>query len=38
VVDVGPLATAPLVESLAQLWVQISHSLGRDIAFRLLRR
>ena len=38
VVDVGPLATAPLVESLAQLWVQISHTLGRDIAFRLLRR
>lgn len=38
VVDVGALATARLVESLAMLWVQASRNYGRDIAFRLLRR
>jgi NADPH-dependent F420 reductase len=38
VVDVGTLAEAPLIESLARLWVEISRHQGRDIAFALLRR
>lgn len=37
VVDVGALKTAPLVESLAKLWVQISRTHGREVAFKLLR-
>jgi 8-hydroxy-5-deazaflavin:NADPH oxidoreductase len=39
-VDVGPLARARLLEPLALLWIQlaIGQGLGRDIAFRLLRR
>ena len=38
VVEVGPLSTAPLVEGLGALWVQLAGRLGRDIAFALLRR
>jgi NADPH-dependent F420 reductase len=38
VVEVGPLNTAYLVESLALLWVQLSRRYGRDVAFALLRR
>lgn len=38
VVDVGPLASAELIESLARLWLELSHHMGRDIAFALLRR
>jgi 8-hydroxy-5-deazaflavin:NADPH oxidoreductase len=38
VVDVGLLNTAPLLESLTKLWVQISRQYGREIAFKLLRR
>lgn len=37
-VDCGPLANAVLLESLTKLWVQISRSYGREIAFKLLRR
>jgi len=38
VVDVGPLASAELIESLARLWLELSHYMGRGIAFALLRR
>ncbi len=38
VVDVGLLNMAPLIESLAKLWVQISRQYGRETAFKLLRR
>lgn len=38
VVDAGPLSNAALVESLTRLWIQLSRSMGRGIAFRLLRR
>jgi predicted dinucleotide-binding enzyme len=39
VIDAGPLAYAGMLESLARLWVSLARSgLGRDIAFRLLRR
>ncbi|WP_353932751.1 NADPH-dependent F420 reductase [Okeanomitos corallinicola TIOX110] len=38
VVDVGLLNTAPLIESLAKLWVQISRQYGRETAFKLLKR
>lgn len=38
VVDAGPLSNAALLESLARLWVTLARgSMGRDIAFRLLR-
>lgn len=37
-VDCGSLANAVLLESLTKLWVQISRSYGREIAFKLLRR
>lgn len=38
VVDVGPLNTASMLESLARLWVTLARRDGRDIAFRLLRK
>jgi 8-hydroxy-5-deazaflavin:NADPH oxidoreductase len=38
VVDVGSLASAELIESLARLWLELSFHMGRDIAFALLRR
>ncbi|MBI3762926.1 MAG: NADPH-dependent F420 reductase [Chloroflexi bacterium] len=38
VVDAGSLANAGLLESLAVLWIRLSRSEGRDIAFKLLRR
>lgn len=39
VVDAGPLSNAALLENLARLWVTLARgSLGRNIAFRLLRR
>ena len=40
VVDAGPLASATLLEGLALLWLDLAgrRGLGRDIAFRLLRR
>ncbi|BAY97351.1 NADP oxidoreductase coenzyme f420-dependent [Tolypothrix tenuis PCC 7101] len=38
VVDAGLLNTAPLIESLTKLWVQISRNYGREIALKLLRR
>jgi predicted dinucleotide-binding enzyme len=38
VVDVGPLNTAGMLESLAQLWVTLARRDGRDIAFKLLRK
>ena len=38
-VDAGPLANAPLLESLMLLWMASSRAAGsRDIAFKLLRR
>jgi NADPH-dependent F420 reductase len=39
-VDAGPLSNARLVEYLTVLWLQLAvkQGLGRDIAFRLLRR
>lgn len=37
VVDCGALANAELVESLARLWITLSRTMGRDIAFKLLR-
>lgn len=38
-VDLGPLANAPLLESLMLLWMASSRAAGsRDIAFKLLRR
>jgi predicted dinucleotide-binding enzyme len=40
VVDAGPLANAVLLEALARLWMSLAmrQGLGRDIAFKLLRR
>jgi predicted dinucleotide-binding enzyme len=39
VVDCGPLANARLLENLALLWISLARQgLGRDIAFKLLRR
>lgn len=40
VVDAGPLTNAPLLEALAKLWIYLAMrgGLGREIAFRLLRR
>jgi predicted dinucleotide-binding enzyme len=39
-VDAGPLSQARLLEPLALLWIRLAHvqGLGRDIAFRLMRR
>jgi 8-hydroxy-5-deazaflavin:NADPH oxidoreductase len=38
--DAGPLEKAPLLESLALLWIHLAYGqkLGRDIAFKLMRR
>jgi predicted dinucleotide-binding enzyme len=38
--DIGPLANARLMESLAQLWIWLAYrgGLGREFAFRLVRR
>lgn len=38
--DAGPLHEAPLLESLALLWIHLAYrqKLGRDIAFKLMRR
>ncbi len=40
VVDVGPLASARLLEPLAMLWISLAYKLGNgpNIAFKLLRR
>lgn len=40
VVDVGPLAAAPLVESVALLWITLAYrqQLGTDFVFGLIRR
>jgi len=38
VVDAGPLASAIALESITRAWVGLSQQLGRDIAFKLLRR
>lgn len=38
VVDVGPLNTAGMLESLARLWVTLARRYGRDLAFKLLRK
>lgn len=40
VIDVGPLANARLLESLALLWIELAfrQKLGPNIAFKLLRR
>lgn len=38
VVDVGPLSSADLLENLARLWVTLTRSRGRNIAFRLLKK
>ena len=37
-VDAGPLANAPLLDNLTRLWMALARSLGRGIAFKLLRR
>ncbi len=39
-VDSGPLANARLLEPMAMLWIRLAmvEGLGRDIAFKLLRR
>jgi predicted dinucleotide-binding enzyme len=38
-VDVGPLRQARLLEPLALLWISLAvQGLGRDVAFRLMRR
>jgi 8-hydroxy-5-deazaflavin:NADPH oxidoreductase len=39
-VDAGPLARARLLEPMALLWITLAYSqgMGRDIAFRLMRR
>jgi predicted dinucleotide-binding enzyme len=38
--DAGPLHEAPLLESLALLWIHLAYrqKLGREIAFKLMRR
>lgn len=39
-IDAGPLREAPLLESLALLWIHLAYrqKLGREIAFQLMRR
>ena len=38
-VDCGPLAQARLLEPMAALWISLAvGGMGRDIAFRLMRR
>ena len=37
-VDCGALANAQLVESMALLWIYLSRQMGREIAFKLLKR
>jgi 8-hydroxy-5-deazaflavin:NADPH oxidoreductase len=39
-IDAGPLQKAALLESLALLWIHLAYGqkLGRDIAFKLMRR
>ncbi len=38
VVDGGPLSSAFMLDSLSRLWIQLSRSIGRDHAFKLLTR
>ena len=40
VFDLGPLANAGLMESLARLWIWLAYrgGLGREFAFRLVKR
>jgi NADPH-dependent F420 reductase len=38
VVDAGPLANAAWVEALPKLWIYLARTMGRGIAFTLLRR
>lgn len=37
-VDAGPHAQSGVLETLAGVWVKLSRSLGRDFAFRVIRR
>lgn len=38
VVDAGPLASAPMLDSLCRLWIELSRTIGRDHAFKVLTR
>lgn len=38
VVDAGPLEAAVMLESLTKFWAHLSRMMGREIAFKLLRR
>lgn len=37
-IDAGPLSSAAALELLARTWVGLTRTLGRDFAFRVLRR
>jgi len=37
-VDVGPLASASLIDALTRIWGQITRSKGRGVAFKVLTR
>jgi hypothetical protein len=38
VVDAGPLASAGMLEAMGRLWVHLMRGMGRDIAFRLVKK
>lgn len=38
VVDAGPLSSAPMLDALCKLWIELSRSMGRDHAFKVLVR
>jgi predicted dinucleotide-binding enzyme len=37
-IDAGPLSSAPMLDSLCKLWIQLSRTIGRDHAFKMLTR
>jgi predicted dinucleotide-binding enzyme len=37
-VDAGPLKVARYLEPLAMLWINLSMTMGRDIAFQVIKR
>ncbi|MEO5951838.1 MAG: NAD(P)-binding domain-containing protein [Chloroflexia bacterium] len=38
VIDAGELSSAPMLDSLCKLWIELSKTIGRDHAFKMLTR
>lgn len=38
VIDAGALSSAPMLDSLCKLWIQLSKTIGREHAFKMLTR